>query len=357
MQRILGIDEVGRGPWAGPLVVGAVILGEEPNNIDSSLSRTRDPSKLAPDEQRQYLWQNLADSKKLSATKRGKLNDLVLQHASATGLSYATSAEIDRYGLSPALKLATRRAVKQILKQKVPFTEIIIDGTINLLDTTPLADRVTLLKKADNLVKEVSAASIIAKVSRDRYMIELADKHPGYGFEKHVGYGTSEHSQALANLGPCPEHRRSFRPVREAISRAEVGSKTEKGTNETPSLSIHTLGRNNSKLGHAAERAVAAHLTHLGHEIIVQNFKTKICEIDLVSIFQNEIIFTEVKYHQTSAYGSPLEQIDAKKLRQIHRAAEIFLMLHPEYQKLQPRLAAASVSGYNYHIDDYFMID
>ena len=162
---ILGIDEVGRGPWAGPLVVGAVILGDDFPDI------------------------GLTDSKQLTAKRRASLSPIILEQALATGLGWVSASELDRIGLSAALKLATRRAVKPVLAQlstqspKSAPVDIIIDGTVNFLSTTPLVDRVTVLKKADALVKEVSAASIIAKVARDQYMINLAGEYPAYGFE------------------------------------------------------------------------------------------------------------------------------------------------------------------------------
>lgn len=193
-MAVLGIDEVGRGPWAGPLVIGAVILPERAGNdwIDE-----------------------LTDSKKLTARKREKLNEIILEKAPATGLGWVTSKELDGIGLSDALKLAARRAVEEAQKKKVPFNQIVIDGTINFLKGTKLENYVTMLPKADFLVKEVSAASIIAKVARDHYMEELGKKNPAYGFEKHVGYGTAAHKKALEDHGPCEEHRFSFRPVAE----------------------------------------------------------------------------------------------------------------------------------------------
>ncbi len=388
MPTILGIDEVGRGPWAGPLVVGAVVLGENfssgidiasrPENTQNPTKSTvaqnshkpadtQNPTKSKELDEKSFLWQNLADSKQLSAKKREKLSPLIKQYAAAYGLGWVSSAEIDRYGLGPALKLAARRAVKQVLRTKIPFTEIIIDGTINLLDKTPLADRVTLLKKADSLVKEVSAASIIAKVARDQYMVDLATAYPGYGFEKHVGYGTAAHRQALENFGPCPEHRRSFRPVHEIAMRFPENSEqpktrfpensAEPKSPETkPNSPSKKLGRNNSALGHRAETVVAEMLTQRGHTILQQNFKTRLCEIDLVSLQSDEIIFTEVKYHQNLEHGSPLEQINARKKAQLRRAAEIFLNFHPAYAKYQPRLAAASVVGPDYRIGEYLML-
>lgn len=392
---ILGIDEVGRGPWAGPLVVGAVILGPT--------------FSMLPE------YEQLTDSKKLTAKKRQALNEIVLKHAAATGLGWVAASEIDRYGLGPALKLASRRAVKQILTQisqnhaaiestispaappdnltitpeaAIPdqettapllkFDEIIIDGTINLLSNTPLADKVTLLPKADFLIKEVSAASIIAKVARDSYMTDLSKKYPGYGFEKHVGYGTAAHKSALLELGPCPEHRCSFRPVADllasmpAIPSSSSPVPLDSSKPSSPSSPRQTPGApttpdTTTVRGQKAEQIVAKYLeTEHNHTIIARNFKTKSYEIDLISTnldpqspptSQTPIIyFTEVKYRKTSTHGTPLAAITPKKHQQIRFAAETFLVQHPEYQHFQPTLAVASVSGSDFHLDDWFTL-
>ena len=367
---LLGIDEVGRGPWAGPLVVGAVLLG--PN---------------FPDDVRDQL----TDSKKLTAKKRETLNQLILDQAAATGLGWVSATEIDRYGLGPALKLAARRAVKQILTtcktqntakaqtsnpkdstetpsagpEILKFDEIIIDGTINLLADTPLAGQVTLLKKADLLVKEVSAASIIAKVARDRYMTELADRYPGYGFEKHVGYGTAAHQAALRDLGPCPEHRRSFRPIQNLLN---AGNSCAVPLDAAPassqpqtSTASRTLAEpkhfSTTDLGQTAESIVADHLTQQGHDIIARNFKTKTYEIDLISRLGQTIYFTEVKYRKTSRRGSPLASITIAKQKQMRYAAEAFLATHPEFRTYDTKLAVAAVIGPEFTFQEWFALD
>ncbi len=319
---ILGIDEVGRGPWAGPLVVGAVILGET--------------IQAHPD------YQKLKDSKKLSAKKRDQLNDFILDSALATGIGWVGSTEIDRYGLGLALKLAARRAVKQILQQKILFESVIIDGTINLLSDTPLQDKVTLLKKADDLVKEVSAASIIAKVARDRYMQQLAVKYPHYGFENNVGYGTSAHRQGLENYGICPEHRRSFRPVQKFIADSDDMPARAAISSQSTKCSMPLCS---TDLGQTAERAIAEYLEQQGHNIIVQNFRTATCEIDIISAKSDKIFFTEVKYSQSSTLGNPLNRIDNQKQEQMEYAAKVFLAKHPKFLGFQPILAGASVEG------------
>ncbi|MBR2998353.1 ribonuclease HII, partial [Candidatus Saccharibacteria bacterium] len=190
-MAILGIDEVGRGPLAGPLVVGAVIL---------------------PEEEREWFGE-LKDSKKLSAKKREALNEVILKEAFC-GLGWVFACELDKVGISEALRLATRRAVKSVQGLHAPFSQIVIDGKVNFLKGTTLERFVSVMPKADNLVREVSAASIVAKVARDKYMMEISADFPEYGFEKHVGYGTAKHLAAIREFGICEEHRKSFEPIK-----------------------------------------------------------------------------------------------------------------------------------------------
>lgn len=182
---ILGIDEVGRGPWAGPLVVGAVVLGGV--EIDG-----------------------LTDSKKLTKRRRELLDIEIRERAAGFGLGWVHANEIDQIGLSASLVLATKRAVEQV---DASYSEITIDGTINFLKDTTKGRYVTTLPKADLLIPSVSAASIIAKVARDRYMANQDDIFPGYKFASHVGYGTAAHRAAIEELGVTPLHRLSFAPL------------------------------------------------------------------------------------------------------------------------------------------------
>lgn len=182
------MDEVGRGCWAGPVMVGAVILAVP---IDG-----------------------LRDSKLLSAKQRDKLATVIYSSAQASAIGEASHHEIDELGLTAALSLAYQRALLGIT---VAFDEITIDGSYNFLPNVP---NVRTVIKADDLEPAVSAASIIAKVARDAYMTEIAGTYPGYSFERHVGYGTAAHAAALNRLGACELHRRSFEPVRRVIELA-----------------------------------------------------------------------------------------------------------------------------------------
>ena len=349
---ILGIDEVGRGPYAGPLVIGACIL----------------PSmEVIENNPEEYGWYfQLTDSKKLTAARRDVLYDKIKQGALASATGWVSSTEIDEIGISEGLRLACRRAVKQIQEAKLPFSEIIIDGTMNFLVGTPLEKYVSTLKKGDLLVKEISAASIIAKVERDHYMIKLSKKYPGYGFEKHVGYGTGLHQKMMEELGLTPEHRKSFRPVQEIWMRTDTRAENSKITEDgkinqpdpDPDPDSVLESRDNlttSEIGGHGEEVVIKYLEAKGHEILFRNFKTKQYEIDIISKKSDGIYFTEVKYRKDARYGEPLEFIDNKKREQMDFAAKSFLHTHAEFSSLVPYLAAASVSG-DFVLDEWFLL-
>ena len=346
---ILGIDEVGRGPWAGPLVIGACILN------------SRFDDNVEPLEKE--LWQEaLTDSKKLTPKKREKLAPEIRKKAKKYGLGWVSAKELDEIGLSESLKLATRRAVLELLGKNfetaldkiddkipkdLPFSEIIIDGTQNFLKGTSLENLVSVLPKADLKIKEVSAASIIAKVARDDYMKSLAEKYPDYGFEKHVGYGTKRHKVALETFGPCEEHRFSFRPV--AKERLKCCRAPD--------------AKNTTAIGQQAEEVVANYLkTKKNHKILSRNYKTKFYEIDIVSATKDHIYFTEVKYRKSHSRGDPLEAITKQKRHRMTFAAELFMESLAEKLRRAPEtlpspiLAAASVSGEDYELEHWFEI-
>lgn len=310
---ILGIDEVGRGPWAGPLVVGAVVLGDA--HIEG-----------------------LTDSKKLSKKRRDELAALIHTKASGIGLGWVHAGEIDKVGLSEALRLATRRAVEQI---HVPYHEIIIDGTVNFLFETSKGQYVTTMKKADLLIASVSAASIVAKVARDQYMAEQDLVHPGYGFADHVGYGTAKHSAAIKLHGVTAQHRLSIKPLQ------AYGA---------PSGGIKAVREDTSKKrGDMGENAAAVFLQREGHEILERNWKTKFCEIDIVSLHNDVLYFTEVKYRKNAQQGDGIAAITPKKLRQMTFAARYYALKHGSTSDL--RLAAVSVAGSEFVVQNWVLVD
>lgn len=316
-MAILGIDEVGRGPLAGPLVVGAVILPE--------------PWPEWADE--------LKDSKKLSVRKREGLAKIISKEATV-GLGWVHAGELDEVGISNALKLATRRAVEQVQTKRVAFSQIVIDGKVNFLSGTVLGKYASTVVKADDLIKEVSAASIVAKVARDHYMYEIAEKFSGYGFEKNVGYGTRQHMGALKAKGICEEHRKSFEPIRSMVGFEMVPKNVVKNT---------TL------IGNKGEDAACRYLIERGHRILARNFKTKRCEIDIVSIEKDALYFTEVKYRSSDLCGGGVAAVTADKIARMELAAKIFLEVHPEWKNLNPLLAVADVGG-GFVVEDWILL-
>lgn len=197
-QHVAGVDEVGRGAWAGPVVAAAVIL-------------PADAHAVAP------LVGDVDDSKKLTPRTRERLFDLIHAHAEAIGVGSASAEEIDAIGIAQANRLALARAI----------------GHLNIQPDFVLLDFFTLpqlgipqcgVPHGDARSLSIASASVIAKVTRDRWMAEQDDSHPGYGFARHKGYGTAMHSVALTALGPCVLHRRSFAPVADCARSDQIGA-------------------------------------------------------------------------------------------------------------------------------------
>ena len=183
---IAGVDEAGRGPWAGPVVAAAVVL--DPNRAPAGI----------------------ADSKQLSEARREQLFDAIFE-TSQVGIAFADAERIDRDNVLAATMWAMQRAVAEL--PRAPSL-VLVDG-----NRAPAFDcAVQTIIKGDALSLSIAAASIIAKVSRDRMMERLDAQYPGYGFAQHKGYGTAQHSAALTRLGVTPMHRRSFKPVRAALA-------------------------------------------------------------------------------------------------------------------------------------------
>jgi ribonuclease HII len=179
---VAGVDEVGRGPLAGPVHAAAVIL---------------DPARLPP---------GLDDSKKMSETRREKAFDAIMASAIAVGIGVASVEEIDRINILAATMLAMRRAVERLTIRPV---HALVDG--NKVPALPCPAEAIV--KGDSKVLSIAAASIIAKVTRDRFMSDLDAACPGYGWARNKGYGTADHMEALARLGPSVHHRTSFAPI------------------------------------------------------------------------------------------------------------------------------------------------
>lgn len=189
-RTVCGIDEAGRGPWAGPVIAACAYITDTTPTLIASLN----------------------DSKKLSRSKREMLFDTIM-NTMRIGVGEASAAEIDTLNIWKATELAMQRAYHAL---GITIDIALVDGNrAPALPCTPIP-----LIKGDGISASIAAASIIAKVTRDRKMYALDNTYKGYGFAKHAGYGTKEHHNALLALGPCPEHRKSFAPVKTLLVKA-----------------------------------------------------------------------------------------------------------------------------------------
>jgi ribonuclease HII len=183
---VAGVDEAGRGPLAGPVVAAAVILDQR------------------------HPIAGLADSKKLSSKQREKLFDQICAHALCCSIAQASVEEIDRLNILQATLLAMQRAVAGL---RLRPNKVLVDGNrLPVLDVSAQA-----IVKGDALIPSISAASILAKVHRDRWCAQMHQQYPLYGFDAHKGYGTAQHLEALRVHGACAEHRRTFAPVKAVL--------------------------------------------------------------------------------------------------------------------------------------------
>ena len=299
---ILGFDEVGRGSWAGPLVVGACIL---PDGCQI---------------------EGLTDSKKLTAKRRLALEPEIQARALDFGLGWVEADEIDQIGISQALKLAAQRALTELDKQLLAEVEqIIVDGISDFVGDV----RVSTMKQADLLIPSVSAAAILAKVARDRHMVELSmdTRYAQYGFEKHVGYGTKAHHQVILDYGVSDQHRRSFRPMSELVGFVRPETESSPTT---------------KAIGDWGEQAVVEWLETQGFTILSRNWRTKLFEIDLVAQLDQTIYLIEVKTRKNADFGGGEAAINAHKKYKLQLAAETVLVKYPQ---ASVKLAASFITG------------
>jgi len=276
-----GVDEAGRGPLAGPVVAACVVLP-----FGCGLPGVRDSKTLSPD-QRQRAY------------------DRILERAQAIGVGMAHAEAIDRMNVL--------RAGHEAMRQAVASCAILPD--VALLDGLPVhpfpVPQIALVK-GDSRSISVAAASIVAKVVRDRYMVEQHALWPQYGFDSHKGYSTPEHLARLREHGPCPLHRRSFAPVAEAAGLVLLPLETDR----------------RAETGASGEQVVAAHLQALGWRILAQRFRTQGGEVDLVAEEGGTLVFVEVKARRSRSHGQPAESVDARKRARIVLAAHAWMAEH-----------------------------
>ncbi len=190
LVRVAGLDEAGRGAWAGPVSAGAVIL--------------------PPVEEIAGQLHHVRDSKQMTPAERAVWAEIIKERALAWGVGFASNLEIDALGIVPATRLAMQRALECL---EAPAGHLLIDAL--RLPEIPLPQ--TVLIKGDARSLSIAAASVLAKTTRDALMTKLDEQFPAYGFARHKGYGTASHQEALNQVGPCEIHRYSFAPIREFV--------------------------------------------------------------------------------------------------------------------------------------------
>lgn len=260
IRFIAGIDEAGRGPWAGPVVAAAVIWPEE------------------------VPLSGLRDSKALSSKKREEFFDIIRERAISYGIGMVDAEEIDRVNILQATFSAMKKALEQL---SVSPEFLLIDGNhripgLNIPQRT--------LIRGDSLSLSVAAAGVLAKVTRDRIMQQIGRKFPKYGFDRHKGYGTREHREKLSILGPTELHRFTFKPVRK-------------------------------KLGEWGEERAVRFLMDSGYKILDRNVRTRFGEVDILAEDRGVIIFIEVKARSSDRFGRGEESVSMYKQRRIVKSA------------------------------------
>ena len=277
---VAGLDEAGRGSIAGPVTAGVAIL--PPNLGGPGVGLVRDSKQLTPARREQAL--------------------LYLEGAAlALGVGMSAPQEVDAVGIVQATRLAMKRALSSI-----PLVPAYL-----LLDAFPLPGVAIPQKsiiRGDALCLSIAAASIVAKVARDRHMAEQDAAFPGYGFARHKGYGTREHLRSLQELGACEIHRRTFAPVKLMVSPGEPNKKTQR-----------------QGLGRLGEELAKRHLETGGHTILETNYRTTSGEIDLVTKKDGLLAFVEVRTKRGSLFGSPEESVTPRKRARMVACAEEYI--------------------------------
>ena len=270
-ELVAGIDEVGRGPLAGPVVAAAVILPKE--------------CKI----------EGVNDSKKLSAKKREELYDVILEKAVSYGIGIVSNERIDEINILQA----TYEAMRDALSQLSPRAEYILADAVTIpMVSTPQQGII----KGDAKSMSIGAASIIAKVYRDRLMEAYEDVYPGYGFAANKGYGSAEHIEGIKKLGITPLHRKTF--VKNFLPQD---------------------GETTTDKGNRGEALAAQQMEKMGYEILERNFHALKGEIDIIAKKGTYIVFTEVKYRKNEEMGSPAEAVNHWKQQHIIRAAKAYI--------------------------------
>ena len=285
--RVAGVDEVGRGCLAGPVVAAAVVL---PHDV---------------------AIEGLDDSKKLDPGLRESIGEAVLAAAEACAIGVVDAPDIDRLNILEATMEAMRRALGD-LPPPAP-DQVLVDGSRK--PGSPYPE--TTLVDGDERSMSIAAASIVAKVHRDRLMLRYHTRHPQYGFANNKGYGSTQHLEALSEHGPCPLHRRTFRPV--AI---------EEGIEADGSLSLFGSG-SPADIGARGEAAAAEYLERKGYRILERRLRIAGAEVDLIARSDDGcVVFVEVKSSAQKNSYRPEARVGIDKQTHLKRAATYYLRSH-----------------------------
>ncbi len=282
VENICGVDEAGRGPLAGDVFAAAVVLDNK------------------------FPIIGINDSKKLSEKKRNILYDEIVEKSIVYSISSATIQEIESLNILNATMLAMKRAIEQ-LRDKININMILVDGNkCPILDNNDIHSKFVI--NGDCLSASIAAASILAKVSRDRYMVEKSKMYPEYFFEKHKGYGTKLHYKMIDQNGLCDIHRNSF-------------------------LKKYFIKKSNKsdEQSNRGEYIAQKYLFKKGYNIIRTNFRVYYGEIDIIAIKDDIIYFIEVKQRKTNSLYRPYEAVNISKKDKIIKTSLLFLSENKEY--------------------------
>lgn len=301
-RQVAGLDEVGRGSLAGPLVAASVVLPDDPGDA---------------------LLDMINDSKLLSRHQRERAFDAIVSAAVSVGVGSCDSEEVDGMGITAATKSAMRRA---LVASGTDPDFVIVDAVRDVGIATPYISIV----RGDSQSYSVAAASIVAKVHRDRMMsTKCESEYPEYGFAQHKGYGTAQHMTALREHGPSAIHRMSFRPVAQVLADREWSAIGAQRGSQHAAAMRYSLPPGTGRTG---ELAAVQRLTELGYTIVQRNHRTQMGEIDIIAEEGDQTVFVEVKTRRNSSDGlsdqmgcTPVECFTPRKVERVMNCAESYM--------------------------------
>ena len=289
-RAVAGLDEVGRGAWAGPVVACAAILPLGSRRLSEDLEGIR-------------------DSKLLTPRRRAHFDSRIRRVALALGVGVVSSARVDELGIVAATKLAMTRALDRL---PMLADYLLVDGFPLAYSGLPHQG----IRGGDDRCVSIAAASIVAKVARDGMMVGLDSVYRGYGFARHKGYGTPQHREALYRRGVCPIHRLSYAPMRLMTDRQ--GEMGQEGS----------IGRGSAAVGRLGEQLAAKHLEEQRYVICEMNYRCPVGEMDIVALDGDCLAFVEVRTRRGRKFGSPAESITAAKRQKLIEVAQTYLQEH-----------------------------